>query len=143
AAASDAHPRPWLQPQQGTLAPEAPSWVSGLNELQLLLNGQVQLFFRQSSSAFNCPICWYKAAFSVSSSLDLFPRRLTKIWGKASNATFFHCVICTGCTPYAVAISLAARSPRMASMATFALNAPLCCRRLIVIVSFSLTAPRS
>src|SRR2546421_3339821 len=45
--------------------------------------------------------------------------------GKPSNACFFHCAICVGCTPYSAAISFAVFCPLIASKATLVFRSAL------------------
>jgi hypothetical protein len=50
--------------------------------------GKAHFFFSQSNSTFSWPTCWYKAAFSASSSLSLLPSRLAKSFGTSSQDHF-------------------------------------------------------
>ncbi len=84
-------------------------------------------FFSQSSSTFNCPICWYNDARNSSSFLASCTFFIENILGISSITCFFHGAICVGCTPYCPAISFAVFSPFIASIATLALNSPLYC----------------
>src|SRR6266487_3515322 len=63
--------------------------------------------------------------FNSSSACSAFSRLLEKICGSSSSTCFFHWVICVGCTPYSLAISLVVFCPRMASRATFAFKSAL------------------
>ena len=88
--------------------------------LALLTSSSLQpliptFFFSQSSSTFNCPICWYNDARNSSSFLASCTFFIENIRGISSVTCFFHCAICVGCTPYCPAISFAVFSPFIAS----------------------------
>jgi hypothetical protein len=72
--------------------------VGRLNQRPLLLNGQGPLFFQPVEfdlQLANLPVERYLEYFFP---CCLGPRRLDNRVGNPSKATFFHCVICRGCT---------------------------------------------
>jgi hypothetical protein len=93
--------------------------------------------FSQSTATVPGPICWSKAAFKASLSVDVGPRRFDTTSGHSAKATLCYGVICRGWTPYSAASSRMGRAPRRASRTTFAFNSPLGGRRDLDIVAFS------
>src|SRR5271169_4994014 len=90
-------------------------------------------FLSQSSSTFSRPISSYSASLSACPFRPLLFRPSTKSSGSCSNADFLHFAIWMGCTLNCDPNWLSVFTPRIASIATRALNFGLYCFLVIVI----------
>src|ERR1035437_3651867 len=101
-------------------------------------------FLSQSSSNFRRPISSYSASLSASPFRPLRVRPSTNSSGSCSSADFLHFAIWMGCTLNCDPNWLSVFSPRIALIATRALNFGLYCFLVVVIdLSFVASYPKS
>src|SRR3954453_18214529 len=114
-----------------------PAWLPSLVVLACKLFRDLE--FGSSSFTFSRPISSYSASLAASPFRPLRPS--TKSSGNCSSAHFLHFAIWMGCTLNCEPSWLSVFSPRIASIATRALNFGLYCFLVVVIDLSSSTTP--